>query len=66
MRFIVLFEKSPQMAKVRSTREPDHLKFLEEHRAEIPMAGGLREEHGGCFACLQRPLMSNVRSQDVM
>jgi uncharacterized protein len=49
MRFIVMFEDSPQMAEVRSTREPDHLKFLEEHHTEIPMAGGLREEHGGSY-----------------
>ncbi len=49
MRFVVVFEDSPEMVEVRRTREPDHLRFLEEHRAEIPMAGGLREEHGGPY-----------------
>ncbi len=49
MRFVVIFEDSPQMAEVRRTHEPAHLKFLEEHHAEIPMAGGLRQEHGGSY-----------------
>jgi uncharacterized protein YciI len=49
MRFVVVFEDSPKMVEVRRSREPDHLKFLEEHHAEIRMAGGLREEHGGSY-----------------
>jgi len=49
MRFIVMFEDSPPMADVRRTHELDHLKFLEQQHAEIPMAGGLREEHGGHY-----------------
>lgn len=49
MRFIVLFEDSPPMADVRSRVEPAHLAYLEEHRSEIPMAGGLRNEHGGAY-----------------
>ena len=49
MRFVVLFEDSPAMLEVRRAREPDHLRFLEEHHAEIPMAGGLREQHGGPY-----------------
>ena len=49
MRFVVVFEDTPEMAEVRRTREPDHLAFLEAHRDEIPMAGGLRHEHGGDY-----------------
>lgn len=49
MRFIVMFEDNPQMAEVRRTLEPEHLSYLEAHHTEIPMAGGLREEHGGVF-----------------
>jgi len=49
MRFVVMFEDSPAMLEVRRAREPDHLRFLEEHQAEILMAGGLREQHGGPY-----------------
>ncbi len=49
MRFVVIFEDSPQMVAVRSAGEPAHLAYLEAHRAEIPMAGGLRYEHGGPY-----------------
>jgi uncharacterized protein YciI len=50
MRFIVIFEDTPEMATVREVSEPDHLAYLEANRNEIPMAGGLRNEHGG--ACV--------------
>jgi uncharacterized protein YciI len=49
MRYVVIFEESPEMVEVRQIREPAHLQFLEQHRAEIPMAGGLRDEHGGPY-----------------
>jgi uncharacterized protein YciI len=49
MRFVVIFEESLEMVVVRKTTEPAHLEFLESHRIEIPMAGGLREEHGGSY-----------------
>lgn len=49
MRFAVIFEDNPGMAAVRGTTEPAHLAFLEENRAEIPMAGGLRNEHAGPY-----------------
>ena len=49
MRFVVVFEDSPSMAEVRRSLEPQHLKFLEEHHAEILMAGGLRERHDGAY-----------------
>jgi len=49
MRFVVMFEDSPAMVEVRRSLEPEHLKFLEAYRAEIPMAGGLRDEHGGPY-----------------
>jgi uncharacterized protein len=50
MRLIVIFDDEPAMAEVRARLEPAHLAFLEEHRAEIPMAGGLRDEPGGPYA----------------
>ncbi|MFY7856608.1 MAG: YciI family protein [Rubrivivax sp.] len=49
MRFVVIFEEGPEMVPVRQEHEPAHLRFLEDHRAEIPMAGGLRDEHGGPY-----------------
>jgi uncharacterized protein YciI len=49
MRYVAVFEDSPEMVEVRRIYEPDHLRFLEEHRDEIPMAGGLRDEHGGPY-----------------
>lgn len=49
MRFVVIFEEGSDMAAVRERHEPAHLAFLEQHRREIPMAGGLRQEHGGAY-----------------
>ena len=37
------------MVPVRTAHEPAHLQFLEQHRDEIPMAGGLRDEPGGPY-----------------
>ena len=50
MRFVVIFDDNTPMAAVRARLETAHLAFLEAHRAEIPMAGGLREESGGPYA----------------
>jgi uncharacterized protein len=49
MRLIALFEDEPAMAAVRQRLEPAHLAFLEAHRDEIRMAGGLRDEPGGPY-----------------
>jgi uncharacterized protein YciI len=49
MRYVVVFDERSEMAEVRRTHEPDHLRFLEKHRDEIPMAGGSRDEHGGPY-----------------
>jgi uncharacterized protein YciI len=49
MRFVAIFEDSPEMVSVRATQEPAHLAFLETHRLEIPMAGGLRDAPGGGY-----------------
>ena len=49
MRFVVIFEDSPEMVEVRRNNEPTHLAYLEKHRSEIRMAGGLRNEHGGVY-----------------
>jgi len=50
MRFAVIFEEGPEMVPVRAEHEPAHLAYLEAHRDEILMAGGLRNEHGGPYA----------------
>ena len=47
MRYMVVFDDTPDMAAVRQRLEPEHLAFLERYRSEIPMAGGLRHEPGG-------------------
>lgn len=49
MRFVVIFEEDDRMVPVRLAQEPAHLAFLDTHRTEIPMAGGLRNEHGGPY-----------------
>ncbi len=49
MRLIAIFEDEPPMADVRARLEPEHLTFLEAHRGEIRMAGGLRDETGGPY-----------------
>jgi uncharacterized protein YciI len=50
MRYVAIFDDDAAMAAVRARLEPAHLAFLEAHRAEIPMAGGLRAEPGGPYA----------------
>jgi uncharacterized protein len=49
MRLVAIFEDNPAMVDIRQRLEPAHLAFLETHRAEIPMAGGLRNELGGSY-----------------
>jgi uncharacterized protein YciI len=49
MRFAVIFAEGAEMEQVRAVAEPAHLAFLETYRDEIPMAGGLRNEHGGSY-----------------
>ncbi|MFM8343456.1 MAG: YciI family protein, partial [Betaproteobacteria bacterium] len=49
MRFVAIFDDSTEMAEVRNRLEPDHLRYLETHHTEIPMAGGLRNKHGGSY-----------------
>ena len=49
MRYVAIFDDDPPMAEVRDRLEPAHLAFLEAHRAEIRMAGGLRHEPGGAY-----------------
>jgi len=49
VRFVAIFDDSAEMAEIRRRLEPDHLRYLERHHAEIPMAGGLRNEHGGNY-----------------
>jgi uncharacterized protein len=49
MRFVVIFEEGTEMVPVREAHEPAHLVYLEQHREEIRMAGGLRNQHGGPY-----------------
>lgn len=49
MRLIAFFDDEPVMAEVRARLEPAHLAFLEANRAEIKMAGGLRDEPGAPY-----------------
>jgi uncharacterized protein YciI len=49
MRYVALFDDDPPMAEVRARLELAHLAFLQAHRAEIRMAGGLRHEPGGAY-----------------
>lgn len=49
MRLVVVFDETPAMVDVRARLEPAHLAFLETHRHEIPMAGGLRNEPGQAY-----------------
>ena len=49
MRIAVIFEDGPEMTAVRKVRESNHLAYLEAHRLEIPLAGGLREDQGSAY-----------------
>lgn len=49
MRLVVIFEEGAEMAPVREAHELAHLAYLEQHRQEVRMAGGLRNQHGGPF-----------------
>ena len=40
-----MFEESSEMAQIRKNIEGNHLSYLEYNRAEIQMAGGLREDN---------------------
>ena len=50
MRLVAIFDDDAPMAAVRARLQPAHLAFLEAHRDEIKMAGGLRQEPGGPYA----------------
>ena len=49
MRWIAIFDDSPEMLEVRRQREPLHLAYLREHALEILIGGGCRAEQGGAF-----------------
>ena len=49
MRFVAIFEDDMEMSGIRKAVESAHLAFLEANRSEIPMAGGLRNDHSGSF-----------------
>jgi uncharacterized protein YciI len=49
MRWIAVFTDTPEMQQVRREREPLHLAYLRQHRDEIVLAGGCRDEPGGPY-----------------
>lgn len=49
MRWVAVFEDTPAMIEIRRMREADHLKYLDRHREEILVAGGLRDAPGRAF-----------------
>lgn len=49
MRYVAIFEDAAEMLLIRQTRSEQHIAYLKEHRNEILIGGGLREEPGGMF-----------------
>lgn len=49
MRWVAIFEDTPQMQAVREKHEPAHFAYLRAHQEEILLAGGLREGAGSPF-----------------
>lgn len=49
MRYVAIFNDSPEMLLIRKERAEQHIAYLKEHRNEILIGGGLREEPGGVF-----------------
>lgn len=49
MRWVVIFEDSPNMFSVRQAHEPAHFAYLKAHQKEILLAGGLRENDDAPF-----------------
>lgn len=49
MRWVALFEDTPQMLQVRQDHEAAHFEYLRAHEGEIVIAGGLRDIPAGPF-----------------
>ncbi len=49
MRYVAIFEDLPEMVLIRKARSEQHIAYLKQHRNEILIGGGLREEFGGVF-----------------
>jgi uncharacterized protein YciI len=49
MRYVAIFDDAPEMLSIRKARSEQHFAYLKEHRNEILIGGGLREEPGGVF-----------------
>lgn len=49
MLLVVVFDDEAPMAEMRARLEPAHLAFLDAHRDEIKIAGGLRDRPGGPY-----------------
>lgn len=49
MRWIVLFEDTPEMMEHRTQNRPRHVAYVNENKSEIVIGGGLKEEPEGIF-----------------
>lgn len=49
MRWVAIFNDTPEMLAVRHEREALHFEYLRKHETEILIAGGLRETPGSKF-----------------
>jgi len=54
MRWIAIFEDKPEALAIRQANQDAHVAYLEAHRHQIRLAGGLRDEpgappHGGLW-----------------
>jgi len=49
MRLVCIFTDREEMLNHRKVHSQDHLDYLAKHRAEIVLAGGLRDQQGGVY-----------------
>ncbi|KAF7599626.1 MAG: hypothetical protein CGU28_01140 [Candidatus Dactylopiibacterium carminicum] len=49
MRFVAIFEDTPEMAEIRQQFRLQHLAYLREYASELVIGGGLRDEPGGPY-----------------
>ena len=47
MRWIAIFEDKPGALDIRAAQAEAHFDYLEQHRDQIRLAGGVRDEPGG-------------------
>ncbi|MGN6157309.1 MAG: YciI family protein [Devosia sp.] len=47
MRWVAIFEDKPDALDIREANADAHFEYLERHRDQIRLAGGIRDEPGG-------------------